>query len=389
MSLAGAIHREAIRQWVAMLLAILGTCHALAQRAATDEQISAWIEQLSAADYFAREAANEALLRAGEAAVPALERAAQGGDLEVTSRALDLLRTLAVPQRPQAEGAAAAESLQRLAGRVGSSVASRARLLWNDVQAARRDLAYSQLVAAGAFIGEGQFNQRNTRGGLEFHLRLDDRWQGEPSDVSWFSWLYGIEAAVVDGAACRDNVVSGIARMPDLKRLVIRGGKLSNASLVLFAETPKLQQLDLVYVEFADPPVEPLAAIPGLQNLFLYGTNLERADFERIVGMRANCTVEYSLGAFLGVVSDPGAPTCTISDINPNSAAETAGIQPGDTIVAFNEHPIGDFDDLRSRLRNCRPGETIKLRVQRFNPEQPQVKSPIEISVTLGRMNAN
>jgi hypothetical protein len=53
---------------------------------ATPEQIAAWVKQLGADDFEAREKAEEALIKAGTAALPELKKAAQSIDLEIRTR---------------------------------------------------------------------------------------------------------------------------------------------------------------------------------------------------------------------------------------------------------------------------------------------------------------
>ena len=67
--------------------------------------LSQWIEQLDAADFETRETACGKLAATGKAAVPALEKAAANGNLEVLSRATRALGTVAeIVRRDHAEG---------------------------------------------------------------------------------------------------------------------------------------------------------------------------------------------------------------------------------------------------------------------------------------------
>ncbi len=63
-----------------------------------------------------------------------------------------------------------------------------------------------------------------------------------------------------------------------------------------------------------------------------------------------------------GLSSNQGA---LLSDINPGSAAEKAGLKPGDVVLALNGAPIKDSGDLVSRLYINHPGDVITLTIQR------------------------
>jgi membrane-associated protease RseP (regulator of RpoE activity) len=55
--------------------------------------------------------------------------------------------------------------------------------------------------------------------------------------------------------------------------------------------------------------------------------------------------------------------TCTGSD--PISPAKQAGLQPGDTVVAFNGHPVSSFTQLGSAIRAAPAGSTVTITVRR------------------------
>lgn len=73
--------------------------------------------------------------------------------------------------------------------------------------------------------------------------------------------------------------------------------------------------------------------------------------------------------AFLGVVSQPNAEGAVVSQVVPNSAAWTLGIQPGDTIEAIDGFRIGIINgatfSLPSEIR--RSGEQVSLRIRDGN----------------------
>ena len=81
---------------------------------AVAETIDRLIEQLDSADFAKREAACGKLAAQGKQAVPALEKAAAKGDLEVCSRALGVLGKL-LKSSDEKTAKASEESLQRLA----------------------------------------------------------------------------------------------------------------------------------------------------------------------------------------------------------------------------------------------------------------------------------
>jgi serine protease Do len=63
-----------------------------------------------------------------------------------------------------------------------------------------------------------------------------------------------------------------------------------------------------------------------------------------------------------GLSSNQGA---LLSGINPGSAAEKAGLKPGDIVLALNGSPIKDSGDLVSRLYTNHPGDVITMTILR------------------------
>ncbi|MCL4473524.1 MAG: M50 family metallopeptidase [Actinobacteria bacterium] len=57
-------------------------------------------------------------------------------------------------------------------------------------------------------------------------------------------------------------------------------------------------------------------------------------------------------------------PTTTISQVQADSGAQQAGVQPGDKLLAINGVSSGDAEALRNELRS-RPGQTVTLLIER------------------------
>ena len=72
-----------------------------------------------------------------------------------------------------------------------------------------------------------------------------------------------------------------------------------------------------------------------------------------------------SSGAFLGVASDPEAENAKIAEVVPGSPAEQAGIKPGDVITKFDGKPVSSFSELQQRVARMKPGDKVKVEVER------------------------
>ncbi len=66
-----------------------------------------------------------------------------------------------------------------------------------------------------------------------------------------------------------------------------------------------------------------------------------------------------------------------VAKVEPDSAAERAGIQTGDVILQFNGEPLTSAGDLSAKVGMARPGDTAKLEIWRDG-------KPLTIKATLG-----
>lgn len=93
--------------------------------------------------------------------------------------------------------------------------------------------------------------------------------------------------------------------------------------------------------------------------------------WRRVVTILAGPAVNIVLAIILfAAIFWIGVPTAnlnnTVGTVTPDSAAQVAGLQPGDTLVAVDGVPTkGDVDVVRAELRSNAPGDTVRLTVER------------------------
>ncbi|MHC1763134.1 MAG: S1C family serine protease [Verrucomicrobiia bacterium] len=80
--------------------------------------------------------------------------------------------------------------------------------------------------------------------------------------------------------------------------------------------------------------------------------------------------------AIIGVLPDFGASAAQVREVMRGLGAEKAGMKAGDVVIAVNEAPVRNAEDLVSTLREYREGDTVKLRIRRDGEE-------LELSVTM------
>jgi S1-C subfamily serine protease len=92
--------------------------------------------------------------------------------------------------------------------------------------------------------------------------------------------------------------------------------------------------------------------------------------------------VSHSGRAFLGVrLATTFGGGALVASVEPGGPAATAGIKPGDVIVAVDKTPVANVDDLAARLAAIKPGKTIPIGVVRSGKK-------LTIDVTVGQLRS-
>lgn len=68
---------------------------------------------------------------------------------------------------------------------------------------------------------------------------------------------------------------------------------------------------------------------------------------------------------YIGVRGKKEAKSARIEHVKPDSPAAVSGIQPGDTIVKFNEGEVTDFSSLKEFVNDQQPGTRVRLQIRR------------------------
>ncbi|HLF46729.1 MAG TPA: PDZ domain-containing protein [Chitinophagaceae bacterium] len=74
--------------------------------------------------------------------------------------------------------------------------------------------------------------------------------------------------------------------------------------------------------------------------------------------------------ALLGVVTEKSEKGAKVNEVTEKSAAEKAGIKPGDIITKVGDSKIETPDDLSTAIRKNKPGEKVNITLLRDNKEQ-------------------
>jgi PDZ domain-containing protein len=307
---------------------------ASAQPSATAAEIGEWITQLNDDRYLVRERATRQLLDAGRAGLDQLQAAADADRPEPADRSVWIMRRLSNGK----EASLKRQALEHLANlKKRPQVAAAAQQTLSVLEHQEAMEAIEQL---GGNYSEREFMVRIGAIGQLGQLDLDERWHGGDADLVHLRHLNGMRV------------------------IRIVGTDLSAAAVI--EELPRCATLQLVS---------------------LYGTKFTPDDVAKLrAKLPARVEVDYRKGALLGVASTvtDGPGPAVVQRVTPGSAADVAGITPGDVIQKFNGEPITNFKSLTQKIGDHYPGDEVTISIVRTLPDNGGTQ-PMEIRVKLGK----
>lgn len=309
-----------IRRLAGCIAAVAATVGAArAAEPASKEQIAAWIEALGAPQFSRREAATGSLIGAGPAALEPLREAIGGGDLEVASRAIEIARGMLGSD--DADVAAAAEQfLDTVAEGDDVPVARLAESTLDFHAIGLATAAREKLQTLGMKLSRGII----ATGQQGLHATFDGGWQGTPADLRM------------------------LLRVPGLLVVSFHGVRLDEEGIAI------------------------LRRLRGVSRLELYGTGIDERQVAAVTERLPDTHVEMRKGGKLGVAGHPTMAPCQITMVQPDTAADKAGLQVGDIVMKVDGRPVATFQELTDRIGARGPGDALEVEISRGPPAGPQ-----------------
>lgn len=286
----------------------------------TAEAVSKAVERLGSEHFSEREAAARVLFEAGEEAVPALAEAARHDDFEIHTRAMEVLGELLTSEHPGTV-ATVERTLEEISENSDEAARLRALAMLRFHHAGLNDEARARLEALGAVVTEGYLSD-GTHG---VHVVLNATWKGSDEDFR------------------------SIARLQGVVHVGIHGVPLGPEALVH------------------------LRRVRGLRQVELFGTGADEVALTEVRRRFPEAKIDVRQGGKLGVAGNPGVGPCRISHVEPGSAADRAGIEEDDIVMAIDGRPVQSFQELTESIGRKGAGDEVELRIERNS--QPLVRT--------------
>jgi hypothetical protein len=331
--------------------------------AASTEQIAGWIRELDAAEFFTRETAMLQLLDAGPAVLPALKPVISGGSLEAANRALYIVRQLGLAADIDTQDQSG-QLLEELAARSETpALARRAAAALAELTQQRSARALSDLEGLGAKVSRtGSVNGLMIEE-TPLSIELGEAFQGGEQDLRRLKWVTSVPVLILSGKQVTDEWVKLAVTMPSMDELHLYQAGISASGLAPLAEHTGLKQIGVYHTPLGDASLAPLAKLPLLGFLKLYGTQATKAGVEKLVA--ASGVAVDRRGAFLGVSGNRLNGNCSIESVHPGSPAEKAGFLVTDVVLRFGGVAVESFEQLTDLISPHAVGDEIEVELAR------------------------
>lgn len=142
-------------------------------------------------------------------------------------------------------------------------------------------------------------------------------------------------------------------------------GKSFEPTIVGIAED---HDLALLKVDEELVPIEWVESPPSIGAFLVSGDETGLAFSSGIVSVERRVLIR-SNQAVLGVVPQPSENGIVVESVAPDSAAELAGLEPGDIVLSINDVEIKSVAGLTNTIRLHSPGERVDVRFRREGEE--------------------
>ena len=104
--------------------------------------------------------------------------------------------------------------------------------------------------------------------------------------------------------------------------------------------------------------------LDDLKRLYIIDRAVSPEAVQQLAADMPDLQIQHRGRACLGVAGMPGAG-CLITGVQPRSAADRAGIQPGDVITRLDGKPLPNFDAMLRIMQDYEPGDRVELEINR------------------------
>ena len=310
------------------------------ESAFVSENVARWVSELGGADFDSRREAQEQLAVAGVLALPALEEGVRTGNLEASTRCLQLIDRLA---RTELHSETAFAVLERLADDDDETVASRAEAQLAAHAERTVEAAVDRIERAG---GRVTFDRRSHKVRRVMFFNgggVDD------SMVECLATLTDLDSLHLHDARITDGGLRHLLNLRSLRNLSLDGTPITDEGLEVISKLTSLQDLSIAESEVSDAGLKRLMELKILTDLSLMRTAITDAGLMHLIDHPSLNKLSLGLG---GKITDDGLQhlqrfphlkTLTLgADFSDRGAQHLAGITTLERLAFINCQGLTD-----------------------------------------------
>lgn len=341
--------------------------------------LSAQIALLDSPEFRTRELAKSRLLQYPHATIPIITRTVPNTSLNAAAQQIEILDRFLSYSDDEIK-TYAYEVLKSFSQSQTTAIGSLAVSSVKGIEDDFERQAFELLTNAGASVGYLNINingsrilDKNELMGIEIK---PDEFTGDAETLNWMRYLKSARVVSLEGDFACAETLTLVAQMPNVKKILLRGTyrkpgvydtKLKPSDLLILKSLPEIEHFEVKYMSIDDSFVPVLCQLPITESLRLFGTGITEMGKQEIAKKLDGLEIYRGGGGFLGITSSQLGQV-VVSDVQTNSAAANAGIQPHDIILEIDGKPIKNFPALRATLANYMPNEMLVMKIKRRNP---------------------
>ena len=350
-----------------------------AEQSASDDksqQIEKLLRDLDSSSFADRQTAMIELASMGEIVIDPLSDRTRTASVEFQNRAMSVLHRLAVVSEVGSSEKAIA-AIRKLSQSDSRSVAARAAKALDQLAPLIQARLEKQLENKNIAFYRSPYANRNGNSPIT-GIAYTEKWQYEKADLDVISAFPNLIAVTLDHPQITNDDFLNVIQAANVKKIAIRQAKIDNQAFENVSQKTGLQRLDIYYCNLNDDVVQQFVKCKNLTTLKLIGTKVTDEGAKALRKNRPEEFLDYRKGGYLGVRYNRGSDSALLTGIEPNSAAEKAGLKINDTIISYNGNKIEKPEDLSRFISPASIKDEALIIVKRGDKE-------LEFKVKLGR----
>lgn len=340
------------------------------------ELIEKYLRNLDSPDFSKRQEAMVELASLGGSVIGPLSNRALTSSVEFQNRAMSVLHRLAIVSE-LATSTKAIDAIRDLADSDSRSVAARAAKALDELKPLILERLVEKLSGKNVAFYRDPYLSRTGEMPVT-GIAFGPQWECNKKDLVDIASFTNLRAVTIDNAKFDNEDFSVLIKNEGLQKIAVRQAEIDNRALENISSLPNLQRLDIYYCDVNDEGIKHLMKCKNLASLKLIGTSVSDKGAQEIQTGRLEEFLDYRKGGYLGVRYNRGSETALLTAIEPNSAAEKAGLKENDTIISYNGNKIDKPEDLSKFISPASIKDDAKIVVKRDGKE-------LEFNVNLGR----